>query len=145
MILESGQVGYNAEGLLCLNDTPLAVRNLCDKPLISHEPLYKYMDDYLHDSFVLMPAFDLPGYTAFVAIRYAWGMNVNVCLLHTESKIVCCWQSYNFDHPIGLSLRRLENGLEIYLSNDDVTREILYKNDRPVLKSLENAYSDSNG
>ena len=74
-----------------------------------HTNHYKYKDDYLRDSFVLMPVFNLPGYTAFVAIRYAWGMNVNVCLLHTELKIVYCWQSYNFDHPVGLALRRLRS------------------------------------
>jgi len=138
-----GEVAFSPRGNLCLNNKQLRIRNLCNKPLRSHEALYRYEDHRFYDTFVLMPAFNEPGYIAFVANRYAWGMNVNVCLLDAKKKIVYCWQSYNYDHPVGLALRRAGNGLQIYLSNDEVTREVLYKSNRPALRSLENFYPDS--
>jgi hypothetical protein len=111
-------------GVLCINDDPLEIvlfqREGCDNPTIpEYEPFHKpervksvRMD---RDEYLLMPKHDHDGLIAFIAVRYAWGVNTSLCYLDTKHKKVYMLPSDNYDHPDVIAIRRSPDGLDIHL------------------------------
>lgn len=146
MVTSDGVVKFNDNGELCLNEDILKIVNMYQEPNVSHQALCHYTESefYKGDNFYLVPEFSIPGYIAFISNRYAWGMNVNVALLHAESKTVYTWASHNFDYPEGVALKKQDDKYQIYLSQDDYSSELLYHDGKEMLPTIENMHHPSN-
>jgi hypothetical protein len=152
MKLNCGTIMYNEKGEFLLNDEILTIKHLYDEPSISYVPFCvsdrnKDKDgNYIsNEQYILLPEYNYDSCVAFIVNRYAWGMNTNVAILDPISKTIYCWKSDNYDYPTGIALRKCKGEVEMYLSNDNVTRKVLYNDQNSTsLYSFENIYSDSN-
>ena len=73
---------------------------------IDHRPSHE------RDNIMLMPVYDKPGLVAFMANRYAWGMNIGYCYLDIANKKVYMHGFFNHDHPECIALRKTQDGRE---------------------------------
>jgi hypothetical protein len=129
------------DGALEFDGAPVKIRNLNRAP-VDHDALHEH-EFSASDGYIPMPEYDQDGMIAFVANRYAWGMNVRAALLSPEDRTVYCWTSYNFDHPQGVAVRRKGSDVEIYLNNDGLDRRVVYKGETDTLSCIDNAYRNS--
>lgn len=113
---------------------------------ISHEPLHYYNNSLYSDCYIRMPEYDRDGMYALVLNRYAWGMNVCCAYLDLELNQLIYWDSQNFDHPEGIALKKTEDNknVEIFITNNDAERKIVYSDpEKPPLPLLDNFYESS--
>ena len=131
---------------LCIDDDPLEIVAVDHDVFITHEPFHEPINQGLNedgskmyigpakegqqkkDKFMLMPKHNKEGLIAFIANRYAWGMNISSCYLDVQNKKVYMNKSCNYDNPEGIALRRTQCGLgtEIFLYyGDDMDGDLI--------------------
>lgn len=153
----TGFVYYDDTGVLMYNDHEVKVYHLGNnlKCFDSHDPFGKYKDYYLHDRYTLFPEYDIDidggnKLIAFVANRYAWGMNVSVGFFDPNERVIYCGRACNYDYPVGIALRKVNKPdkptqCHIYLSNRDKERRLVYKDPSgDSIPFIDHLYNDSN-
>lgn len=143
---EHGTLQYNEQGDMVFNGQLIDICYLGNN-LTYHsysDPLCKH-ENYIHDNYILFPEYNFKHMVAFVANRYTYGMNVNVCFLdHIKNIIYCgCTSSIDYPNDEGIALRKTNNRCEIYLYSKKM-RKIIYQN--PELKFpflYTNVYNDN--
>lgn len=95
------------------------------------------------DKWLRCTEYDKDGLKAFIANRYKYGMNI--AFMAANDNVVYYCESYNFDYPEGIAIRKTHDDIEIYLDNDAVERNIIYEsNDKnDIVHLLEYIYPDS--
>ena len=145
---------------LCMNDAPLEIISVDHEadevyePF--HEPVMKYYENtgdelpsqvipakegwQKNDKIMLMPKHNITKddglLIAFMANRYAWGMNISCCYLDVQNKKLYMYKSYNYDHPEGIALRRTPCGLGtevFYYYGDDLDPDLVEEDARGVV------------
>jgi predicted small secreted protein len=85
---------------------------------------------HYYGNLILLPEYNMSDtMLAMIVNRYAWGMNVGVAYLDTETNRLYCSNSENYDYPTGIAIRKSPDGsdYEIYLDCDEVVEVVLYK------------------
>lgn len=124
---ETSAIIFNTESG---EETSLKLVALGSLPNESHEPLYEYQNYMIRDKFmpVYIDELDSNLHT-FVIVRFAWGLNISAAIFDEATCTLYHWDSYNYDYPEGISVRKNNDKIEIYLnSNDRSEREKIYCN-----------------
>lgn len=121
------------------NDGKFTIRNLYGDADKSYEAMYE-SERMIHDQLLRVSNYDTKECKAYVLVRYAWGMNVQVALVDEEKKMVYTWACSNYDYPDGIALRKSGPEIEVFRSTGS---ETIHHVGKPNLLCLDNLYMGS--
>lgn len=140
---------YWDEDVLKCNGNPVEVHYLGNN-LESNNSYDPFTVVSRNDRYALFPEYDFNGMKAFVANKYAWGMNICVGLYDPDKNAIYCSGSNNFDYPVGIALRKVNKDSSMYpechifLSNQEKQRRVIYRSSQDQIVFMDNLYNDSN-
>ncbi len=90
-----------------------------------------------NDKYILLPHYNKENFIAIVLLREDYGENISFAYFDYKNNILYYGQSQKYNHPNILSIKKIEEKLDIYYNYDNETIEYLYKKNNSPYSMIE--------